>query len=80
MWSSTLPTIETFNDKLLRLPQVLEISGLCRSVVYKLAKQGQFPAQVTVGVRGARWSEKEVRDWVADRLANARRATVTEAE
>ncbi|WP_084080331.1 AlpA family phage regulatory protein [Edaphobacter aggregans] len=79
MWSSTLPTIETFNDKLIRLPQVLEISGLCRSVVYKLVNQGQFPAQVTVGTRGARWSELEVRIWVADRLVNARRTNESAA-
>jgi prophage regulatory protein len=70
MWSSSIPTIETLNDRLIRLQQVLEITGLCRSVVYKLAKQGEFPTQVNVG-RSARWSERQVRRWVADKIQQA---------
>lgn len=53
------------------MEQVVEITGMCRSVIYKLMQEGQFPAKVTVGVRGARWSERLVRQWIATRIADA---------
>lgn len=52
-----------------RLPQVVEIFQPVPEHLYKLAKQGQFPAQVTVVEGGACWSEHEVCNWVTDRLA-----------
>jgi prophage regulatory protein len=59
-------------DNLLRLEQVMQITSLCRSHVFLLAKKGQFPSSITVGVRGARWSEREVRQWIAAQIASAR--------
>ena len=62
----------TSTDNLLRLEQVMQITSLCRSHVFLLAKKGQFPSSITVGVRGARWSEREVRQWIAERIASSR--------
>jgi prophage regulatory protein len=62
----------TSTDNLLRLEQVMQITSLCRSHVFLLAKKGQFPSSITVGVRGARWSEREVRQWIAAQIASAR--------
>jgi prophage regulatory protein len=58
-------------DNLLRLEQVMQITSLCRSHVFLLAKKGQFPASITVGVRGARWSEQQVRQWIAKQISSA---------
>lgn len=65
------PTTTILNDSLLRLEQVMQITSLCRSHVYLLMGKGEFPTSITVGVRGARWSECAVRQWVADQLAKA---------
>lgn len=62
-------SIATLNDRLLRLHEVVAITGMCKSVAYKLCKSGEFPPQVKVGVRGARWSEHAVRQWVTARVA-----------
>ena len=70
MQDSSTPTSTT--DNLLRLEQVMQITSLCRSHVFLLAKKGQFPSSITVGVRGARWSEREVRQWIEAQIAIAR--------
>jgi prophage regulatory protein len=61
-------------DGLLRLEQVMSLTSLCRSHVFLLTKKGQFPSSITIGVRGARWSEREVRQWIANQIATARKA------
>jgi prophage regulatory protein len=66
--------VSNSTDSLLRLEQVMSITSLCRSHVFLLIKKGKFPASITIGVRGARWSEQEVRQWVATQIANARKA------
>jgi prophage regulatory protein len=66
-------------DSLLRLQQVMAITSLCRSHVFLLIKQGKFPTSITVGVRGARWVESEVRQWVSNQIATARKASAVEA-
>lgn len=71
---SNLPLRGISADNFLREKQVLDITTLCRSHLYLFIKQGKFPSSITIGVRGARWSEREVRQWVADQIANARKA------
>lgn len=61
-------------DSLLRLEQVMSITSLCRSHVFLLIKEGKFPSSITIIVRVSRWSEREVRQWVADQIANARKS------
>lgn len=69
MWMTT-PTLND-KDRLIRLEEVMEITGVCRSVIYKLMKTGEFPPKITVGVRGARWSERLVRGWVVNKLSES---------
>jgi prophage regulatory protein len=55
--------------RLLRLPAVLEITGLSRSMIYLLESQKRFPSRCKITVRTVGWSEEEVRKWVEQRLA-----------
>jgi prophage regulatory protein len=43
----------------------MEMTALCRSVIYRLQESGDFPRSVTVGKRNARWYEHEVQAWLA---------------
>ena len=55
---------------LIRLPAVLERTGLGRSMLYELMERAEFPRPVKIaGGRLNFWSDKEVDDWVAERLA-----------
>ncbi len=56
------------DDKLLRLPQVIEICGIRRTTIYTLEKRGLFPRRIALGATSA-WVEREVRQWVAERIA-----------
>ena len=54
---------------LLRLPQVKARPGLSRSEIYRRIVNGEFPAQVKIGVRASAWSSAEIDHWVAERIA-----------
>lgn len=58
------------NNKLLRLPQVREITGLGRSSLYAKIKTGEFPAPVNLGVRAVAWRAADVAGWVDSRIRN----------
>lgn len=48
-------------ESFLRLPQVMERTGLCRSAVY--AMEG-FPKPVKLGGRAVAWVASEVDSWI----------------
>ena len=50
--------------KLLRLPQVLEITGLGRSTAYAKIKAGEFPAPINLGPRSVAWRSTDVTGWI----------------
>ena len=50
-------------DRILRLPIVLERTGLSRSTLYRKIKAGTFPKQVAISMRCAGWRESEVTAW-----------------
>jgi prophage regulatory protein len=51
-------------SKILRLPSVLEISGLSRSSIYLRVAQGIFPKQVSLGARAIGWRESDIQTWI----------------
>jgi prophage regulatory protein len=55
---------DLLTDRFLRLPQVLEISGLSKAMVYKMIRTGRFPAPYKPGGASSRWSEAEISEWV----------------
>ncbi|MGZ5198287.1 MAG: helix-turn-helix transcriptional regulator [Telluria sp.] len=56
-------------DRLIRLREVLRLSGLSRSAVYQKIKVGEFPAQVKTSVRSSAWVLSEVVAWKNARIA-----------
>lgn len=67
--------INSTNDaslKILRLPQVCEVTGLCRSMIYQLEADLRFPKRVKIGVRAVGWLDKEVNAWLIKRIAMSR--------
>jgi prophage regulatory protein len=61
-------------ESLLRLPQVLERTGLRRASLYAKIKQNQFPEPIPLGVGGrtVAWIDREVQSWIDERIAAAR--------
>lgn len=61
---ATTPTAATKPARLLRLPAVLERTGLGKSSVYSGMAAGTFPTPVRLGTRGVAWRESEIAAWV----------------
>lgn len=52
---------------LLRLPAVLEATGLGRSTVYRVIAEHAFPAPVKIAKRAVAWRDDDVRRWTSGR-------------
>ena len=55
------------SDRMLKIGEVLELSGLSKPSVYRRMKDSNFPQPKAMGPRAARWSETEVRQWLSER-------------
>lgn len=58
------------NTKLIKLKDVLDITGLSRSFVYALAQKGEFPKPVKLSERSSAWVQSEVDDWIDARISS----------
>ena len=54
-------------DVMLRMPQVLERTGVCRATLYAWLREGKFPAPVELGGNSIGWPESEIEAWIASR-------------
>lgn len=60
---------QPFSDRLIRISAVVAKSGLAVPTIYRHMAEGRFPRQTRIG-RAAAWSEREIDDWIAARLAD----------
>ena len=58
--------------KILRLPIVMDRTGLSRSTVYQRVTEGKFPSPVSLGARAVGWIEAEVEEWIAHQIEFSR--------
>lgn len=64
--STQLPT-----ESLLKLPEVIRRTGVCRAAIYVRMEKGTFPSSIKDGA-STRWVESEINAWVHGRIAAAR--------
>jgi prophage regulatory protein len=62
--------------RVLRLPQVCSVTGLCRSMIYQLEAEQRFPRRIKIGTRAVGWIEGEVQGWVTQRIEGSRNSRV----
>lgn len=55
-------------NRLLRLPDVEQLTGLKKSTVYQLMREGKFPRCVRLTSRLSAWPESSVQEWVNQRI------------
>ena len=56
------------SNKILRLPQVKDRTGLSRSTIYLRMQENTFPKQVSLGERMVGWLDYEVDEWLSERV------------
>jgi prophage regulatory protein len=67
------PRLSTPNECALRLPQVCKITGLRRSMIYRMQAEKRFPQRIKLSERAVGWLEREVQEWLAQRIESRRR-------
>lgn len=54
------------SERILRITEVLDRTGLTRSTLYRQIAAGTFPRQVKLSARCAGWHESAVEAWLRD--------------
>lgn len=55
--------------RLLRAPEVSEITGMARSTIWRLERDGNFPARRKITPRLVGWLSDEIEEWLRSRPA-----------
>lgn len=51
-------------NRILRLKDVIEKTGLSRSSIYQFMKDGTFPQSIQLGARAVGWREADIDQWI----------------
>ena len=62
--------------KLIRLPQVKELTQLSSAGIYRLMKQDKFPKQIKLSERTSRWIENEIIDYINKKYRRKKRVVI----
>lgn len=60
------------DDPILRMSEVERTTGLKKSTIYLLIKQGDFPLPISLGARASGWLLSEINQWKQERIALSR--------
>ena len=62
------PLIESpRNRRIVRLPEVMELTGLSRTTIWRRERDGSFPLPIRLGgehTRAMGWREQDIYDWI----------------
>ncbi|WP_437557319.1 helix-turn-helix transcriptional regulator [Acidithiobacillus sulfuriphilus] len=53
----------------IRIRELQEMTGLPKSSIYRLVREGRFPRPVKLGQRASGWRKSEIDQWAASRSA-----------
>jgi prophage regulatory protein len=56
------------NSEFIRLPQVLHLTGLKRTSIYKLMKNNAFPQPILFGARRIAWRHSDIQSWIESKI------------
>ena len=54
--------------RFLHLPEVLQMTGMGKSTIYRWMDKGIFPKQIQLGERSIVWDEQEITDWMSEKI------------
>ena len=64
-----------FPEQFLRMPQVCQLIGWKRAMVYKAVAAGNFPRMVRLSPKSSAWRASEIAAWQAAKIAQRDAAT-----
>ncbi|MGD9107590.1 MAG: AlpA family phage regulatory protein [Gammaproteobacteria bacterium] len=54
-------------NQLLRFPEVRKITGLSRSTIFRLERNGKFPKRKQISTQAVGWLLEEINKWIESR-------------
>jgi prophage regulatory protein len=69
---------EGFCEACLRMPKVLEMTGLSRPTLYREIAQGRFPRPIKLTAASRAWKLSEIIEWIESRERGAAPAAESE--
>lgn len=54
-------------DRVVRIKEVVKLTGISRTSLYRAMAAGTFPRQVDIGMRATAWMLSDVQAWLASR-------------
>lgn len=60
------------DSRLIRLPEVMHLTGMSRASIYRLAGNGEFPSPIKLSERSSAWLHAEVVRWIVERVVATR--------
>jgi len=58
----------SLQEKFLRLPQVMEVTGVKKSYIWQSIKDGTFPKQIKISARISVWKESDINNWILKQI------------
>lgn len=58
---------EPTTKRMMRLPEVMFITGIKRACIYKLMKKNEFPKQRKLTAGSVGWDSTEIENWLENR-------------
>lgn len=55
--------------RIMRLKEVMDLTGLARSTIYKYIDAETFPKPISLGGRSVGWVDEEVQEWILELIA-----------
>ncbi|MEW6984317.1 helix-turn-helix transcriptional regulator [Colwelliaceae bacterium 6471] len=56
------------NSEYIRLPQVLYLTGLGKTSIYKLMNAKEFPQAISFGARRIAWKRSDIQSWIESKI------------
>lgn len=56
----------TLQNRIVRLPEVIAVTGLSRATIYRKMKAGTFPKRYKIGTNAIGWRRADLDAWLAD--------------
>jgi prophage regulatory protein len=63
---------KAISQRLLRLPEVKNLTGLSKSSIYARIAEDSFPRQIPLGSRTVVWLESDIQNWISEQISAAR--------
>lgn len=54
--------------RLIRLPEVMAMTGLSRSSIYERKSRGYFPQSISIGARAVAWESTQIEQWINETI------------